>query len=365
MHGDTIKHTASSQHGATSNRMSPWRILTTCLYLGFIAGVSWACFRRPVPDDFDRYIYEALVRGKYESVEVIYPILKHSNKRAEESSVLDSPTHLGELEPLYAIRPLYVKAIEATSFTRLPIQGRINLISALSLFGMGIVVLGWTGKPGYSALLLATSAVVVLGRMGTPDGLSALVSLAGLWAIERNRLLIGVLLLLVSIWIRTDNILLVIAVLGYLLWQKRMTLVDSGVIAALSAGSVELINHFSGSYSWPVLFQYSFMGGSSPAEITPRLGVVQYIGVAAHSAETIIPQVAIWALLGLVAWKWSSPGRGLLIPVWTAVVAHFALYPSPESRYMVWAFIVTGVIFVCAIPYPAGARVQPATSAQT
>lgn len=345
--------------------MSPSRILTTCLYLGFIAGVSWACFRRPVPDDFDRYIYEALVRGKYQSVEVVYPIIKHSNKRAEESSVLDSPTHLGQLEPLYAIRPLYVKAIEATSFTRLPIQTRINLISALSLFGIGIVVLGWTGKPGYSALLLATSAIVVLGRLGTPDGLSALVVLAGLWAIERNRLLIGVLLLLVSVWIRTDNILLVIAVLGYLLWQKRMTLVDAGVVAVLSAGSVELINHFSGSYSWPVLFQYSFMGGSSPAEIVPRFGVVQYLGVAAHSAETIIPQVAIWALLGLVAWKWSSPSRGLLIPVWTAVVAHFVLYPSPESRYMVWAFIATGVIFVDATPYPAGARLQPASTVRT
>ena len=258
--------------------MSPWRVFTTCLYLGFIAVVSWACFRHPVADDFDRYIYEALVRGKYETVEVVYPVIKHSNKRAEESSILDSPTHLGQLEPLYAIKPLYVKAIEATSFTRLPIPGRINLISALSLFGVGIVVLGWTGKPGYSALLLATSATVVLGRMGTPDGLSALVVISGLWAFSRNKLLIGVLLLLVSIWIRTDNFLLVIAVLAYLLWQKRMTLVDATAISALSAGSVAFINHFSGNYSWLVLFQFSFIGGRSPAEIDPRFSAAQYLG---------------------------------------------------------------------------------------
>lgn len=341
--------------------MSAWRIFAACLYLGFIAGVSWACFRHPVADDFDRYIYEALVRGKYETLEVVYPTVKHSSKRAEESSVLDSPTHLGQLEPLYAIKPLYVKAIEATSFTRLPIQGRISLISAVSLFGIGIVVLGWTGKPGYSALLLATSAIVVVGRMGTPDGLSAFVVLAGLWAISRNRLLIGVLLLLVSIWIRTDNLLLVVAVLGYLLWQKRMTLVDAGVISTLSVGSVVLINHFSGNYSWRVLFQFSFIAGRSPAEIDPRFSLAQYLGVAARSAETIIPQVAIWALLGIVAWKWSSPYRGWLIPVWIAVVGHFVLYPSPESRYLVWAFIVTGVIFVCAIQRPTGVKPQPAT----
>ncbi len=342
--------------------MSARHIFATCLYLGFIAGVAWACFRRPVPDDFDRYIYEALVRGKYDSVETVYPIVKHSNRRAEESSVLDSSTHLGQLEPLYAIKPLYVRAIEATAFTRLPIQSRINLISALSLFGIGIVVLGWTGRPGYSALLLATSTVVILGRMGTPDGLSALIVLAGLWALSQNRLLIGILLMLASIWLRTDNLLLVVAVVGYLLWQKRMTWVDATVISALSIGSVELINHFSGNYGWRVLFQYSFLGGRSPAEVVPHFGLREYLGVVAHSAETIIPEVAIWILLGIVAWKWSSPYRGWLIPVWLAVIAHFALFPSSELRYLIWALIVTGVTFVCAISNPAGARCQPWTA---
>jgi hypothetical protein len=337
--------------------MSPWRIFTTCLYLGFIAVVSWACFRHPVADDFDRYIYEALVRGKYEPVEVVYPIVKHSNKRAEESSTLDSPTHLGQLEPLYAIKPLYVKVIEAIAFTGLPIQSRINLISALSLFGVGIIVLAWTGKPGYSALLLASSAIVVIFRMGTPDGLSTLVVVAGLWAINRSRLLIGILLLLVSVWIRTDNLLLVIAVLGYLLWQKRITLVDAGVMGTISASSVALINHFSGNYSWPVLFQFSFIGGKSPAEIIPHFGITQYLGVTARSAETIIPQVAIWMLLGIMAWKRTPSESGLLIPVWITVVAHYVLYPSPESRYLVWAFVVTGAIFVDALR--CSTRVRP------
>lgn len=338
--------------------MSAWRILAVCLYVGFIVSVSWVCFRHPVADDFDRYIYEALVRGKYQPLEAVYPAIKHSSKRAEDSSVLDSPTHLGQLEPLYAIKPLYVKTIEATSFTHLPIQGRIDLISALSLFGIGIVVLGWTGKPGYSALLLATSAIVVLGRMGTPDGLSALVVLAGLWATSKNRLLIGVMLLAVSTWIRTDNVLLVIAVLGYLFWQKRLKLVDAGVISALSAGSVALINHLSGNYGWNVLFRFSFIGGKSPAEVDPHVSVGQYFSVAARSAETIIPQVAVWILLGIVAWKWSSPYRGWLIPVWVAVVAHFVLYPSPESRYLAWACIATGVIFVLAIQDPTAVKHQ-------
>jgi hypothetical protein len=341
--------------------LSARHILATCFYLGFVAGIAWACYRRPVPDEFDRYIYEALVRGKNDPVEMVYPIIKYSNKRAEESSVLDSPTHLGQLEPLYAIKPLYVRAIEATSFMRLPIQRRINLISSLSLFGIGIVLLGWTRSPGYSALLLATSPVNVLGRMGTPDALSTLIVLAGLWALSQSKLLMGILLLLTSLWIRTDNLLPVIAVLGYLAWQKRMTLVDAGVTSALSIGSVELMNHFSGNYGWRVLFQYSFLGGKSPAEVVPHFGLKEYLGVVAHNAETIVPQVTIWALLGIVAWKWSSPYRHWLIPVWLAVVAHFALFPSAESRYLIWAFIVTGVTFICAISSPHEARIQADT----
>jgi hypothetical protein len=329
--------------------MSARHIFATCLYLGFIAVVSYACFRHPVADDFDRYIYEALVRGKYETVEVIYPIIKHSNKRAEESSVLDNPSHLGQLEPLYAIKPLYVRAIEATGFTGLSIQARINLISALSLFGVGIVILAWTGNPLYSALLLASSPVTVIFRMGTPDGLSTFAVLVGLWAVSRSRLLIGVLLLLVSVWIRTDNLLLAVAVLGYLLWQKQITRVHAGVLSVTAAGSVALINHFSGNYSWPILFQFSFVGGTSPAEVNPHFGMVQYCGVAARNAETIIPQVAIWLLLGVIAWRSKSANRGLLIPVWIAVATHYLLFPSPESRYLVWAFVFSGVIFVTAL----------------
>jgi hypothetical protein len=91
--------------------------------------------------------------------------------------VLDSPTHLGQLEPLYAIKPPYVEAIEATAFIPLPIQIRITLISAIAFFGIGLVVLGWTGRPGYSALLMTTSAIVVLGRMERPTAFRRWLSL--------------------------------------------------------------------------------------------------------------------------------------------------------------------------------------------
>ena len=59
--------------------------------------------------------------------------------------------------------------IEVVARTGVPIQRAINLVSVLSLFGIGMVLLGWTHRPAYCALLMATPAIVVLGRIGTPD----------------------------------------------------------------------------------------------------------------------------------------------------------------------------------------------------
>ncbi len=71
--------------------------------------------------------------------------------------------------------------------TGVPIQRAINLVSALSLFGIGMVLLGWTRRPFYCALLMATPAIVGLGRIGTPDALSSLLLLSSMWAVAEER----------------------------------------------------------------------------------------------------------------------------------------------------------------------------------
>ena len=131
----------------------------------FILAVAFICYRHPFPDDFDRYIYEAIVRARSQPIEDVYSFVKHENPRAEESSILDSPQHLRELEPLYAIRPGYLAAITIVNKV-LPGQSAINFVSSAALFGIGLVVLFWTKQPLLSGLLIATLPVVALGRLG-------------------------------------------------------------------------------------------------------------------------------------------------------------------------------------------------------
>lgn len=345
------------------------RTLVLLLYVVFVAALCWVCFLRPVSDDFDRYIYEALVRGRYEDVQKIYPSVKRENPRAAASSVLDSPEHLAQLEPLYAIRPLYIRMLEVVARTGVPIQRAITLVSALCLFGIGMVLLGWTRRPAYCALLMATPAIVVLGRIGTPDALSSLLLLSSTWALVRQRIFPGVLLLLASIWARTDNILIVLLILAWLAWTSKLSLSQSAILGAVAAASVLVIDHFSGNYGLRVLFRYSFIAGKYPAEIVPHVSWREYFAALGRGLQEIGGQeLALWTLIGAAAWRWlpkSFVSRQLLVPVAVAAVARFLLFPTPEDRYFAWAYLIVGACFIEAIgtsPYFARIPLEPGSS---
>jgi hypothetical protein len=324
------------------------RAIQFALCVLFLAALACVCYRRPVSDDFDRYIYEAIVRGKSQPIEAVYAIVKHENPRAEASSILDSPQHLRELEPLYAIRPIYLATIALLSRI-LPPQSAINLVSSVSLFGIGFVVLLWTKRPLLTCLLLAASPVVLLGRFGTPDALSALLLIAALWLLDhrlldRRRDLFALAFLFVSLGVRTDNILLLFAVLAWSAWEKRLSYPVVALTAALGLGIVLAIDHWADAYGWVVLFRFSFVGGRYPAQIPHTLAVREYLSAFARGSLAVADRVAIWLLLAIVAWK-RCPNF-LLILVAAAATVHFLLYPSPEDRYLIWAYIVTGVLFI-------------------
>lgn len=311
----------------------------------FLAALAFGCYRHQIPDDFDRYVYEAIVRGKQQPIEAVYSVVKHESPRAEASSILDSPEHLRELEPMYAIRPVYLAVISVLSRV-LPIQSAISFISAAAWFGIGMVVLCWTKSPLLGGLLVAAFPVLSLGRLGTPDALAALLVISALWLLDRHRsLALG--LLFVSLGVRTDDVLILIAVLVWLAWEKKLPRLVAATLAAAAIGIVLGINHWAGSYGWIVLFRFSFIGGRYPAQIAHVLTVKEYVDGAVRGAAALIDRVAIWLFVGCLAWRLRP--NPLLIVVGGAAAAHFLLYPSPEDRYLVWAYVVAGIALVLSL----------------
>lgn len=326
-----------------------YRVVKISMYLLLAVSIASLCLLRPSADDFDRYVYESLIRSRTQSIEQVYRIVKHESPRAEASSVMDNPAHLAQLGPLYAIRPLYLML---TGFIaeKLPPQRAINLVSVASFFLVGVVVLVYTRSYLCSALLLLTPATVSLGRLGTPDALSTAMLAAGCVAVLKEKLLPGILLLMISIWVRTDNVLFVLAMLAWLVWNHKLTRVYAGILAGIAIGSVKYINFFSGNYGWKVLMHYSFVGGRYPAEMTTGITLSHYLHVFVANTESLLPQLAPFILLGVVAWKMnSSSDRKILLPVAAAAMARYLLFPSGEARYFAWACVLTGMIFVRSI----------------
>jgi len=99
-----------------------------------------------------------------------------------------------------------------------------------------------------------------------------------------------------------------------------------------------------GNYGWIVLFRFSFISGRYPAQIPHVLTIREYVYALVYGAVAVADRVAVWILLGLLAWRRRQDP--LLIVVSFAVLAHFLLYPSPEDRYLVWAYVITGIVLI-------------------
>ena len=179
--------------------------------------------------------------------------------------------------------------------------------------------------------------------------MAAVLVLSALWMLEWNRsLALG--LLFVSLGVRTDNLLILLAVVAWLAWEKKLSRAVAGGLAAAAIGIVLGINHWAGNYGWIVLFRFSFISGRYPAQIPHVLTLQEYFRGLWNGAYAIADQVAVWALLGVLSWR--RRREPLLMVAGCAAVAHFLLYPSGEDRYLIWAYVVAGVSLIRSFESP-------------
>lgn len=55
------------------------------MYVAFSLGLAAACYLRPSPNDFDRYVYESLIRSAKQPIEDIYRIVKHESPEQKQA----------------------------------------------------------------------------------------------------------------------------------------------------------------------------------------------------------------------------------------------------------------------------------------
>ena len=228
-------------------------------------------------------------------------------------------------------------------------------ISRAAYIGIGIVVFLWLGSFLPPAIALVTayaissiSPVLHLAELATPDALSTLVLLVGSWLVfQRNRVRTGLAALVLSTFVRPDNLVFVIAVcvgVAMLQTQHRKFALVSTASAAIIAVS---LTRLTGGASWSTLFEHAFVqkvlyqqGHQS------TLSWADYIRVylrESHPAN-LPPFLMLFGVLGgwLLWLRHRCFGRDAMTDVILVcagyVALHWLVYPD-DDRFFVVAYL--------------------------
>jgi hypothetical protein len=217
------------------------------------------------------------------------------------------------------------------------------LISTASYFLLGILLFLWLTRylacfPAICVALLTmiTPPMMQLGRENTSDGLASLIAFSALYFIFQNRkLLPGLVLLLSSIFFRTDFVVLTGPVIFALWWHRRIAFWQAGVLSVLAVASVLTINHFAGDYGLQMLYYRNFVGTPmAPAEMVVNFSLRDYLtafrsGITLAAAKFFIP----FMLLGAIGFVLRSRLWVVAAVATAYVVLHFVVLPNWDERW--------------------------------
>ena len=162
------------------------------------------------------------------------------NRSRQERAV--NPYRFAEFLPLFAIRPLYNQTLWLVGKSGLGLVHASIFISIASYFLLGVLVMAWVSRyvnPPLAfvmaSLLMISPPLMELGRDMTSDALATMVAFLSLYLIfEKELLTSGLVVLLASIFFRTDNVVLAGPVILACWLERRIDFAKASVLAALA-----------------------------------------------------------------------------------------------------------------------------------
>ena len=278
-----------------------------------------------------------------------------------------NPYRFAEFLPCFAVRPIFNELVYVLHYGfGIGLLRATVLISVLSYWLLGWVVFNWISRYSpepwaalVSLLVMLTPPLWDLARWPMPDALSCLVLLLALyWILEKECLPLGVTVLLASVYVRTDNVLLVLTVLAYLsVVNNAIEKPKAAVLVAVSIGSVFLINHFAGDYGAKLLYYRAFIAPPiAPGEIVAHFGFNDYIAAFRSGVAVIVHgDFVTFGLMGFVGLlrrpRHAILGMGAITVFYSA--GRFLVFPLADERYFALFFVAMGILLASSlVPAP-------------
>jgi hypothetical protein len=362
-----------------------WRLLVSSgIYAIILALVTVHFYRAPFWDlDMLGYMGNARLHDTTDPVklhELVYGELRSSvpstafnyltgapgepDQMGSKHERLVNPYHYAEFLPFFAIRPMYNQTIYWLSKTGIGLIRSVRLVSTISYFLLGILVLIWLARytpysPALSLLIMLLPPISLLGRDTTADSLSILLGMSSLFAIfELDRVALGLGILLSAIWFRTDNIALIVPVLAVLWSQGRLPFWRGMFLGAISVISVIVINRATGDYGIQMLYYRNFLGtplapGEMTAHFTPHQYMFFFVSGFKTMLESFVPIFIVLGLLGLN--RRTAP---LLAIACAYAALHYLILPNWIDRWMAPFYLLTCMTAAFQIQRKSAVRVQ-------
>ena len=338
-------------------------IFVLIVYIVCCMALAVTTYLRPYPT-FDRYMYA----GAVASLRYSDPVTIHRIALAELETqisphrfdsvasepyfadVHNNPNHFVQQLPFFRIKLGYVAAGYVLWRAGVPILVALRLISACCLFVIGLAVLALVHDAVLSFVLLLTPPVLNLGRMATADPLSTTLIFVALFALVRGRNLLSASLLLVSILVRSDNLILAMILLAWMVWRRRIHLSFGAMFGALAVFTAACVNHFADVYGWRVIMQHGFV----KAEIEPinhpvLITFTGYLHALGGVRMIAYSFMTIWILVAAAVWKIlprQSIFRELLPLAGLCIMLRLVIFPSFDDRLCVWAYLLAGAALI-------------------
>jgi hypothetical protein len=282
---------------------------------------------------FDGYLYSYLVSHDLREFK--------SNASVPPEYVAMPDQSYAQQAPFYRVKVFFVLLVRGlarfTGVIRAPF-----VVSALAYFLTGMAVWFWlraasVPEPWRSVaglFLMFSSVTTDTARMGTPDMLCALLLVLGacLLLVTEHAVYGGVLLLL-SIFTRTDCLIMASALIVLAFWQKRIGIRFAGTFLALFASGYFAISRIGYSYSRLLAF-------------TVRTGYVR--GFLHGFAKTELAIYAPFALLALIALK-RGYQRELIVLCAITLVIRYVVFPHLEIRYLLPQAMIVGILGAASV----------------
>ena len=360
------------------------------LYLVYLFIASWIAISQPFYG-WDMIPYSAIVLSHTEEMDSkslhtkTYDIIRKSipsqvyinqTSSAYQKEMEQNEAYFNQQLPFYKIRPLYTGLAYLVHQTGINILTAIILISVLSSFLMSILILRWLldyldefYAYLFAFLIIHSTGIIQIARIFTPDALSALVLIFSIYILTQKRLYFASFFLVLAIFARTDNIILVLIVLTYLRFfsinDYRLNWKSYIFFMLFATFSYLSINYLANNYGWSTIFHHTLISLiNNPADYHPIVTLSDYLRVLRQNsfeAFLWVNSTFIFLLFAFVSIFLDKLNDGiykiyshLTILLILSVIIHLVLFPAFWIRFFIAHYAIISLSMLIIIGFKKG-----------